>query len=877
MEPNYVGPNGRIDAMAVAWLFANDYVFFNPGEVTWDGSAHGIAGIQVNAAQMDEIPVFVDNVQQLMNGVVDLLLTLESDAGIRVPRSAVHPALHDAIREGDLTALTLFNLQACAHALKFAQSNDSTARDMIKMCGMEAVLDSPAAMDEVYSVLVDERLTRGIPDFYGLVKQMFASMRAYNDIDLPFVLIFVNARNFDADQCFECFDGMVDGAVSEAFHVEAYGQDWKRSDQPEDEGDPFIEGEGGDALDGGAEGDPERALKLSMIRLLVSTAELAGTASFPEELILELERAEAGDMGVDVDDLAERINGCVPDAEAADLSNVTFDGGARADGRRFSVGVPDGWSAVTGYEESTFLGSQVRPFVLVQGEAAADDNLEMRDRVIYSALGGDMEVGEEKAELGTDDLAWAFRFYTTYDRSDDSGLGSLKPVAVWDAEVEAVNTKCFVVQQQVRDEGANGLEFNIFPYANDHTDFLRVVLAYEEGVTDVDHVRKVVMKLASTIELDKPVVCACEKKLREASVGRVTADDFVKMVDGFLKPYVGLRQMIYTSAQFKHVAAGGSIDDKELTIAGAKAIAGFCNRAVPVLERFVSAFEFQKRSEVALSELVQMLKAIEDFGSNVFPTSEIFEGADRALVSKEGVFNPSTELLALRKRIGALKDGELAEEEARRAREARKAEEERRAREAREAEEREAREAQEKKRALEAKERSLTGRSARIMQTVDEWGGSVDLSTMCLEFGLSKWDVESMYSSVRILGDLVIEQVEEHPCEGAGTRCKRFYSWRQVDASGKPKFDAGAYLKRLEREIAEFDTGKSRSELERKIAGYEQALSNCGFFDFSRKEELRGLIAEANASMAALSQRYSPHGETSELKKRAATARRLVR
>ena len=45
MEPNYVGPNGRINAMAVAELFANDFAFFNPDEISWDGRHNAMTGI----------------------------------------------------------------------------------------------------------------------------------------------------------------------------------------------------------------------------------------------------------------------------------------------------------------------------------------------------------------------------------------------------------------------------------------------------------------------------------------------------------------------------------------------------------------------------------------------------------------------------------------------------------------------------------------------------------------------------------------------------------------------------------------------------------------------------------------------------------------
>ena len=97
MEPSYVGQNGRIDAMAAAWLLDEDHVFFLDNEITWDGRNHGFIGAQLNAGNMDEVPVFMSNYETLMNGVLDLMMTLEGDDALRVPRDAINPSLHEAI------------------------------------------------------------------------------------------------------------------------------------------------------------------------------------------------------------------------------------------------------------------------------------------------------------------------------------------------------------------------------------------------------------------------------------------------------------------------------------------------------------------------------------------------------------------------------------------------------------------------------------------------------------------------------------------------------------------------------------------------------------------------------------------------------------
>ena len=46
MEPDYLDSNGRINAMAVAHLFADDFAFYKPDEISWDGEHHVMTGIR---------------------------------------------------------------------------------------------------------------------------------------------------------------------------------------------------------------------------------------------------------------------------------------------------------------------------------------------------------------------------------------------------------------------------------------------------------------------------------------------------------------------------------------------------------------------------------------------------------------------------------------------------------------------------------------------------------------------------------------------------------------------------------------------------------------------------------------------------------------
>ena len=247
MEPNYVGANKRMDAMAIAWLFAHDIVYFNQGDITWDGTCHAISGAQINADKVDEIPAFMSNTEMYYRGIGDFLMTLEQDGELVVPRSKIHHGLHDAICGGDLTGMTLFNLQACGRAFQFVEGADEGAkRGILQMAGFGELADNPNTIGHTHMISVDERLARGIPGFFKLVRRLFEDMRAYNEDDSRCILIFTTVRNSDADRYMDDFDDVVEGAVLEGFHVEVVdeGQAAARSSrQAEPKGATPVPGE----------------------------------------------------------------------------------------------------------------------------------------------------------------------------------------------------------------------------------------------------------------------------------------------------------------------------------------------------------------------------------------------------------------------------------------------------------------------------------------------------------------------------------------------------------------------------------------------------------------------------------------------------------
>lgn len=393
---------------------------------------------------------------------------------------------------------------------------------------------------------------------------------------------------------------------------------------------------------------------ISTLRLLVLASGMAGAPEYPQDILDELDRAEKGDTSVDVEDLARRFNEYTPEFKSADLSNVSLSRCRRAKGRRFSIAIPDGWTVIENYEEESFLGTTMRPFVAVQGAEHNPSNVQNQDRIIYSAQ-GDIEVDPIYAECGTNDLRWALMMNARYDKSSNAGILALRPTVVWDEEVDAVNTRCFLSQNKPND-GANGLEIYIAPYALDHGDFIRLVLTYK-GDESVAQARELARAIARTVELDKRIVPTCEKTLDESLRQRVSADEFCEMVGSYVKPYIALRQSIFQSYQFKYAVTHEGFNDDEITLAGARGIAELDKRAVPVLSSIVDAYSVQVARGASDGDRKKMLDAIDAFDGNAFPTADIFEKAESVVLVKSAhVFDPTEELVAVRARIAKAKE-----------------------------------------------------------------------------------------------------------------------------------------------------------------------------------------------------------------------------
>ena len=186
-------------------LLSDDWFFFMDDEITWDGHHHAIAGAQLNGAKADELLDFVnscipgfDDVNEVFQYFVTLLNEIEKDEGLIVPRAMIAPGVQKAIREGDLTGLTLANLAACGKAF----------------CVQKAKAGS-------YRVIFDSRLIIGIPSFLDLVARLVWDLRQCTNSmrGKPFEISFLQARNIDADHYLGSVEAPVPGAQKYAMFM----------------------------------------------------------------------------------------------------------------------------------------------------------------------------------------------------------------------------------------------------------------------------------------------------------------------------------------------------------------------------------------------------------------------------------------------------------------------------------------------------------------------------------------------------------------------------------------------------------------------------------------------------------------------------------
>lgn len=388
---------------------------------------------------------------------------------------------------------------------------------------------------------------------------------------------------------------------------------------------------------------PTREDKLSLARLAVTAAQLVGVATFPQEFLDKLERAEQGDMSIDPDELLKEINDMTPDEHSVDAASLTFDEGRVARGKHFDVAIPDGWHVVENYERDGLFG-QKRPFVAVP-EHVSNDDIELSNRIIY------VDSGDRAVKLGqtssfmTAPLRWAMFCQAHYVEMANQMTNPTSPFAafaqktMWDCEVDARNTKCFIVQYN-SGTGINGLEFNIRPYSLDHSDYLRVCLSMDENI-DIDAVREVVKRIAATVELDKPFESDAERDLKAAFGKKLTKDEFTDLASRIASPIPNFFQELFTAGQNRYVFQlnGEEVDARDATIAGARMLAEYGEKIAPYYDKLLDLYTANDsfgETKAADHEAYELLHSL---FYKVFPGIGLFSGGEKRWVLESGVLN----------------------------------------------------------------------------------------------------------------------------------------------------------------------------------------------------------------------------------------------
>lgn len=193
----------NVNPMLLLTLLADDYVFFRDTDIAWERGHHVIRGMQANLPKIEELNAIVrengfDSFAELGERLVSILLQVEKDKALVVPRDRVSKALYPIMLDGDLTGITLANLAA-------------------SMAAFRVLNDRP----NNYTVIYDGTLADGIPHFFDLMSRLLWDLRLCMTSlkGVPFQVTFARCRNLDLSQLLEGNVSRVDGAQDDPFSV----------------------------------------------------------------------------------------------------------------------------------------------------------------------------------------------------------------------------------------------------------------------------------------------------------------------------------------------------------------------------------------------------------------------------------------------------------------------------------------------------------------------------------------------------------------------------------------------------------------------------------------------------------------------------------
>ena len=383
----------------------------------------------------------------------------------------------------------------------------------------------------------------------------------------------------------------------------------------------------------------DRGSILMLLKMAVLTNEMQGR-TLPQELTDKVDAAAGGDTSIDLLELMNQINDALPDSEedAIGYADVTFSDGNTAKGPHFTVACPDGWTAVEDYGESGLI-SQCRPFVIVRGEASRDDDLSLRDRIIYcTAPAGDEEVTENLRRTGVE-LLWGLKHSAMY---------SMKPSVTWLEDVACSNGEGVVVQMEPNG-GINGLQFHIHPLTLASEDFVRLSLTYDEDA-DIEHARDFARKVAASIAIAEPFESETTRAMERADKGELSADEFAELCQALFTSFRIAPQFMFEAKAEWYMTNGTGPNVDKAYLVGAEEIAALNNRLTPLLRRLLDEYDVAKPN-ASHDDRAKMLNVLSQFTEAAFTGLETFGDEDVHLIVESGILEPSKEFSELKARL----------------------------------------------------------------------------------------------------------------------------------------------------------------------------------------------------------------------------------
>lgn len=574
-------------------LLSGDWLFYRDEEIVWDGKHHSTVGIQVNGAKVDQFMSFVEEFESDFDDIADVarhfqafMAHIEQDEGLIVPRAMIAPGVCKALREGDLTGITLANLAACGSAFTVE-------------------LKSP----DHYLVAFDGRLNRGIPCFFELIARLLWDFRSGTKSlgGKPFTVAFAQALTPSADWYLGDVGELVEGGrYDSVFGMEVDSIPEIRL--------PLSVGKigavsGGAGEEDGVDEEGEGLVGEFADFLDQKHPELSGLFNW---LVDKVESADDDSPG---------------DASGLPVTGLTFGEGKRACGRRFSVAVPDGWSVVENYEEDLFFTKVNRLFVAVPGEVGDSFSLMgYSNKIKYSSIADEKELEEFPAIEYWEPLSWwMVTFASFYDEDNESNF------AVWDAYVEAVDTACLV--KQTEGSSDDGVRFFVFPYDVGYTDSLMVEFALNDDF-DIAKAREAVLALARSIEMKEKPVPACRQVFDRALRGEVPADELASKAETFGSMVANAARLFFTAALNRYMAQAERPNIDDCLSSVVSLFSDLQQRTVPYFERFLDLYDVLAKKGASEEELRHMAVSFEVLYEGVLSPKGIFSGSGEELDAK---------------------------------------------------------------------------------------------------------------------------------------------------------------------------------------------------------------------------------------------------